>query len=407
MKKKINVFSLNYCDTGGGAAIAFRRINYSLSKVKFYKHSYVIEKRLKGKKIYLYGNSFDQILRRLRFYFTKLLFLSNLKYTKSINLFQSGVGNYINKNSFDIINFHWVGCETISLSEIRKINKPIVWTLHDMWPISGIYHYDLDKKYFDKENKNILKKKYFNFLDELTKKRKKKLFKNKKIHLVSPSKWLLEKAKKSGLPFGSMEVIPYPLDTNYFKKKNNINHLRKKYNIPKNKKILLYLSNILDEPRKGSKIILDLIKQNYFYKKNYFLILVGLNNNFIKNINNEKLILLGNKSNYNEIKEIYSIADALLFPSIIDNFPNTLLEAMSCNLPCVAFDCYGMKEIISHKQNGYLAKPYSVEDFKKGIEFNIKYQKKLSQESRKYIINNFSNKKINIKYQNYFKKILE
>ena len=169
----------------------------------------------------------------------------------------------------------------------------------------------------------------------------------------------------------------------------------------------MYLSNILDEPRKGSKIILDLIKQNYFYKKNYFLILVGLNNNFIENINNEKLILLGNKSNYNEIKEIYSIADVLLFPSIIDNFPNTLLEAMSCNLPCVAFDCYGMKEIISHKQNGYLAKPYSVEDFKRGIEFNIKYQKKLSQESRKYIINNFGNKKINIKYQNYFKKILE
>ena len=66
-----------------------------------------------------------------------------------------------------------------------------------------------------------------------------------------------------------------------------------------------------------------------------------------------------------------------------------------------------MKEIISHKQNGYLAKPYSVEDFKRGIEFNIKYQKKLSQESRKYIINNFGNKKINIKYQNYFKKILE
>ena len=60
--------------------------------------------------------------------------------------------------------------------------------------------------------------------------------------------------------------------------------------------------------------------------------MVGLNNNFIENINNEKLILLGNKSNYNEIKEIYSIADVLLFPSIIDNFPNTLLEAMSCNL---------------------------------------------------------------------------
>jgi glycosyltransferase involved in cell wall biosynthesis len=51
------------------------------------------------------------------------------------------------------------------------------------------------------------------------------------------------------------------------------------------------------------------------------------------------------------------------------NLPNTILEAMSCGLPCVAFDCYGMKEIISHKKNGYLAEPYSVEDFKDGINY--------------------------------------
>ena len=402
MKKKINVFSLNYCDTGGGAAIAFRRINYSLSKVKFYKYSYVIEKRLKDKKIYLYGNSFDQILRRLRFYFTKLLFLSNLKYTKSINLFQSGVGNYINKNSFDIINFHWVGCETISLSEIRKINKPIVWTLHDMWPISGIYHYDLDKKYFDKENKNILKKKYFNFLDELTKKRKKKLFQNKKIHLVSPSKWLLEKAKKSGLPFGSMEVIPNPINSLIYKKSKNVYLLKKKYKIPKNKKILLYSSLKLDDKRKGFEIIKNLIKDKKF--KNHIFIFFGIHSSFDKVNYSKNVIFIDETYKEKEIQEIYSIADVLLFPSIIDNFPNTLLEAMSCNLPCVAFDCYGMKEIISHKQNGYLAKPYSVEDFKKGISY-ILFNKKKFKYIRKEVVENYSFKKINNRYLEFFKKI--
>jgi glycosyltransferase involved in cell wall biosynthesis len=78
---------------------------------------------------------------------------------------------------------------------------------------------------------------------------------------------------------------------------------------------------------------------------------------------------------------------------------------MSCNLPCVAFNCYGMKEIITHKKNGYLAKPYSAEDFIKGIEYSLKRQKTLSQESRKYVVNNFKNAKINIKYYKYFKKI--
>lgn len=404
MKKKIKIFSLSYCDSGGGASIAYRRINLSLSRLNFHKFLYVIEKRLKDKSINLYGNSFDQILRRLRFYLTKLIFLSNLKYTKSINLFNSGLGDYINKGSFDIINFHWIGCETISLSEIRKINKPIVWILHDMYPILGIYHYSLDQKFFEKENKNILKKKYFYFLDRLTKKRKKALFQNKKIHLISPSRWLLEKAKKTKLPFGEMEVIPYPIDTTYFKIKSNIKDLKKKYKVPNDKKILLYSSNILNEPRKGSKVILSLIKKKFFSKNKYILLMIGQNNNFIKT-KNDDIILLGNISNYNLIKEIYSIADVLLFPSIIDNFPNTLLEAMSCNLPCVAFNCYGMKEIITHKKNGYLAKPYSAEDFIKGIDYSLKRQKTLSQESRKYVVNNFKNEKINNKYYKYFKKI--
>ena len=93
-----------------------------------------------------------------------------------------------------------------------------------------------------------------------------------------------------------------------------------------------------------------------------------------------------------------------MFPSIIDNFPNTLLEAMSCNLPCVAFDCYGMKEIISHKQNGYLAKPYSVEDFKKGISY-ILFNKKKFKYIRKEVVENYSFKKINNRYLEFFKKI--
>ena len=109
--------------------------------------------------------------------------------------------------------------------------------------------------------------------------------------------------------------------------------------------------------------------------------------------------------NFITIDQIRKLNQFSIETSIIDNFPNTLLEAMSCNLPCVAFNCYGMKEIITHKKNGYLAKPYSAEDFIKGIDYSLKRQKTLSQESRKYVVNNFKNEKINNKYYKYFKKI--
>ena len=137
--KKIKIYSLAYCDSGGGAATAFLRINSSLSKLNLINYPHVIEKRLNSSIIKVHGNILDQILWRIRFYITKIIFLFDLRYTKSINLIDSGVANFINKKSYDIVNFHWIGCETISLSEIKKINKPIVWTLHDVgyiWNLS-------------------------------------------------------------------------------------------------------------------------------------------------------------------------------------------------------------------------------------------------------------------------------
>lgn len=404
--KKIKIYSLAYCDSGGGAATAFLRVNSSISKLNLINYPHVIEKRLNSPIIKVHGNILDQILRRIRFYITKIIFLFDLRYTKSINLIDSGVANFINKKPYDIVNFHWIGCETISLSEIKKINKPIVWTLHDMWAISGIYHYNLDKKYFNQECKSVVKKRYFEFLDNIVKRRKEILFKEKKIHLISPSKWLLDEAKKTKLPFGKMEVIPYPINTNFFKKNKNIKTLKAKYKIPENKRILLYTSNILEESRKGSKIILELIKTNFVKNNNYEIVMIGKNNDFIDTEHYPEIKLLGSINNYSLIREVYSIADVLLFPSIVDNFPNTLLEAMSCGLPCVAYNCFGMKEIIQHKKDGYLAKPYSVEDFEKGIKYVLSNKKKLSAHASVNIYNNFNVNKINSKYKKFFKDII-
>jgi glycosyltransferase involved in cell wall biosynthesis len=400
--KKIKILSLSYCDSGGGAATAFLRIIKALSELSFLKYSIVIEKRLKNKNINVFGNYFHQIFRRIRFYLTKIIFFFDIKYTKSINLINSGVGYYINKSSYDIVNFHWVGCETISLSEIKKINKPIVWTLHDMWPILGIYHYSLDKKYFNAECKNIIKKKYFNFLDRITYKRKQLLFSEKKIHIISPSKWLLNEAKKTGLPFGKMEVIPNPINTEYFKKIKSIKSLKAKYKIPENKKILLYSSLLLNDKRKGFKIVDKII--NIKELNQHIFIFFGINRQLNKNNYHKNVKFIDETFKQNEIREVYSISDVLLFPSIIDNFPNTILEAMSCGLPCVAFDCYGMKEIIEHKKNGYLAKPYSIEDFKKGINYALLNKIKFLN-NRKKIIKNYSFDRIKNRYSNFYKKI--
>ena len=78
---------------------------------------------------------------------------------------------------------------------------------------------------------------------------------------------------------------------------------------------------------------------------------------------------------------------------------------MSCGLPCVAFDCYGMKEIINHKKDGYLAKPYIIKDYERGIKY-ITSKKINFSSNREKIIKNYSYEKIKKKYNKFFKAIL-
>jgi glycosyltransferase involved in cell wall biosynthesis len=399
----LKILFVSYCDDGGGASKAAYNLCSSFTN-DFNNKLLVIDKRSKNIKVYLFKKGFiGKVLRRLRYLIAQIIFINQKLYVMSLNIISSGVANYINKSSFDIVNFHWINCETISLSEINKINKPIVWTLHDMWPISGIYHYSIDKKYFNNECKNFFKKKYFNFLDRFTKKRKKLLFKNKKIHIISPSKWLLEEAKKTGLPFGKMEVIQNPIDTKYYKKSKNIKIIKQKYNIPDNKKILLYSSLLLNDRRKGFKIIERIINKKELDQ--YLFIFLGINKYLHKENYPNNIKFIDETFSQKEIINIYSISDVLLFPSIIDNLPNTILEAMSCGLPCVAFDCFGMKEIIKHKKNGYLAKPYSVEDFKNGINYVLSNPHKFSF-NRNKVVRNYSYNVIKKKYVNFYRKII-
>ena len=171
----MKILLVSYCDDGGGAAKASYNLCASF-KNEFNNKLLVIDKRSKNINVYLFRKGFiGKVLRRLRYLAAQIIFINQKLYVMSLNIISSGVAKYINKSSFDIVNLHWINCETISLLEIKKINKPIVWTLHDMWPILGIYHYSLDKKYFNQQCKNFLKKKYFNFLDKLTLKRKEPL----------------------------------------------------------------------------------------------------------------------------------------------------------------------------------------------------------------------------------------
>ena len=193
----------------------------------------------------------------------------------------------------------------------------------------------------------------------------------------------------------------YPINCKIFKPRNKI-YLRKKHNLPLQKKIILFSSSNIKDERKGIKYFIKIA--NYF-KDNANFHFVSLGG--YKNIN-----LLINNKNYSHIEflshnksaEIYSLSDIYVCTSIIDNLPLTILESMSSGLPVITFDNGGSKEVVI--DNGYIVKN---RDYKAIIEILNNLKKKqlqrLSKKSRMFALNNFNPSKIANNYIKIFQNI--
>ncbi|WP_037373869.1 glycosyltransferase [Salinimicrobium xinjiangense] len=250
----------------------------------------------------------------------------------------------------DIINLHWVAQFLDFKSFFKKNKKPVVWTLHDMNPISGGEHYEeefygindsglpLKRKYSEEElrviNKNVeYKKKVVSLVENLT--------------LVAPSKWLAEKARKSEIFKGRpVYHIPYGLDQDIFSPKDKIAS-RNKLNIPLNKKVILFVADSIKNNRKGFIFLIKaLTKLN---RADVVLCAVGSHSETLLDLN---YIALGEIQDEKEMSYAYSAADVFVIPSLMDNLPNTVLESIMCGTPVVGFPVGGIPEIIEEGING-------------------------------------------------------
>ena len=286
---------------------------------------------------------------------------------QSLSLFPTNLSDEINKSDYDIINLTWIN-ELLNIEDIGKIKKPIVWTLCDMWPIAGINHYENYKDDAFWKFKNFNK---FNFkklsLDKWIIKRKINSW-NNNITLVSPSKWLLNCAKESIVTKHlQIENIPWPINRKVFNKKDKIK-MRTRHSLPLDKKLILFnsFSGVYSMRKGGDLFFKSLEKINQEFE----VLIIG---NYIdKNINQKvhhKIHWIGKIDNDLMLSELISCADLLVLPSRIDNLPQTGLEAQACGLPIVAFDTNGVKDLVEHKVDGYLAKPYDIKSLKDGIEW--------------------------------------
>jgi len=314
----------------------------------------------------------------------------------------------------DIVHLHWIALGFIKIESLAKINKPIFWTLHDMWAFTGGCHYDEE---CEKYKKNcgycpILCSNKKNDLSYKIWKRKEKFWKNLNLTVVTPSSWLGECAKKSSLFYKTrVEVIPNGIDLNRFKPIDK-NTAKDILCLSKDKKLILFGAiSALSDKRKGFSLLKDALKK-YSSKKNKDIELIifgsskprneedlGFKTHYLGQLNDEIFLAL-----------VYSAADVMIVPSIQEAFGQTASESLACGTPVVAFSNTGLLDIVDHQENGYLAKPFDTTDLANGIEWVLEDQvrwKKLSRNARKKVVNEFDIIKVTNRYVDLYKDIMK
>ena len=383
----MKVVFLSYSDYKGGAAIAAYSIFKSLQKKNFL---YLTADKQKKKSIDIFSN-FNKIFISVSRVIEKILIylICKKKYHQSLNIFNSFVQKKISNYHADIINVHWINRSMISISELNKFNEKIIISLHDMWFFNPTQHY-FDKK----QNK-------FDLLSKYCWQAKKKFIYKKNIFFIAHNNWMYNKFKNYHPLLKKRIFISkfYPINLNIFKPRNKIS-LRKKYNIPQNRKIIMFSAQDINDQRKGFVYFKKIVETLSINNKFYFISLGKSNLNF-KNLKNYKHFdFLPNE----KTSEIYSLSDIYICTSVLDNLPLTILEALASGNLVFSFKNGGSEEVL--KKIGYTYKLSSINKMIKFINnLDDKMIKKKSALAREFAINNFNSQKIKNQYLKIFKKI--
>lgn len=295
----------------------------------------------------------------------------------------------------DIVHCHNLHGNYFKLSTLEKISrvKPIVWTFHDMWPITPHCAHALDccvkDGLFQCPSLDTYEKILWHNEKYLSWK-KKGIYRNSNFNIVVPSVWLKEKVSQSILSEKSIQLIPNGIDTSSFKKRDAL-ECRAKHSLPQGKKIVLFVaSGGKSNEWKGWDYTESVISH---FKDNDDFLFVCIGGNGLKEVS-DNIVYIPYVEDKSILSEYFSSADVFLFTSIAENFPLVVLEAMGSGTPVVSFDVGGVKEAVIHKENGYIAEYKNVDDLIRGVDYIFSLSsdeiKKMSDVSAKRAQDTFS-----------------
>jgi glycosyltransferase involved in cell wall biosynthesis len=419
----MNIVIVNTSERSGGAAIAANRLMKALRKENEDVCMLVRDRQTDDPLVHSVNTSwFRQQINRFLFVLERLIIFVFNKFDRA-GLFRVSIANAgtdITRHPLvkqaDIIHLHWINHNFLSLKNIEKLlklGKPVVWTMHDMWPCTGICHHARRCNRYQYECGNCfhLHSTCRKDISHRIFQKKKKILKNSRIAFVGCSNWLANRAHLSALlPEESVYSIPNPLDINKFKMTNQ-EEARKQLGLPPDKYLLLFGALNVTDKRKGIDYLMAGLKQLENQSPETYqkieLVIFGQIKSEIRSLFNLPIHSMDYLTEESKIVSLYNAVDLFVTASLEENLPNTIMEAMACGTPCIGFNIGGIPEMIDHKVNGYVAEYKSAEDLATGINWCLNHENRnrLSEQALLKVKNHYAENIVAEKYIELYLKI--
>jgi len=413
----MKVVHVNFSGRRGGAAIAALRLHKALLNSDVISEFWCAREPAAAPGALCLKNRLYQKMDSAKCIFSlKINRWFQIGSQRSFNFLPSMLLHHLNTSDADVVHLHWINAEMISIAQLAKIKKPVVWTFHDMWPFCGAEHYTDDNRYVtgyqssefrvqsSEPKANGLKSKAFFDLDRWVFRRKQKHWKNWKPHPVCVSHWEADCVRQSVL-FKKLttEAIPNCLDLNIFKPMDRV-ATRKKFNLPMGKKLILFGAFNPSDQRKGGDLLaaaLDRVKT-----EDVELVVFGATHR--EQVFKLSTRWMGSVKGETEMAALYNACDLVCVPSRMESFGQTASEPLACGVPVVAFKTTGLIDIIDHQQNGWLAAPFDPAELCRGIEWVLQYKdpESLRVAARRKAERCFDGQRVAAQYMNVYNETL-
>lgn len=411
----MKVLMLNTFDEIGGAARAAMRMLHGVRSQNIDAQLLVQFKSGHAKEVICNRNPVWKFGRRIKIVLGLLPVLRYPKKPKnnfSPSLLPDNKTAEVRSLDPDIIHLHWLCAGFLQIETLAKFNKPLVWTLHDSWAFTGGCHVPFEcTKYRDQCGAcPVLGSSNEDDLSRQTWQRKAKAWERLNLTVVTPSRWLAESARSSSLfRHTRVEVVPYGLDDDTFQPLDKRDS-RSLLNLPQDKKVILFGAvQAFSDPNKGLHLLqaaLQKIGQDSSDK--VAVVFSSLESENLPDLG-MPAIFLGRVAD-EHMSALYSASDVFVLPSKSENFPLTVLEAMTCGTPCVAFRQGGVPDQVDHEVSGYLAQPYDVEDLANGITWVLEDEarhRELAANARQKVVTEFTKEREAERYAALYRELLD